>query len=146
VIVVSHDRTFLNRVAQMLIVFDDDKVSVVYGNYDTYRALKSQQPEGKAEKKRIERPAEPKPAAPASEGSAKPKRKRKFPYRKAADLEAEIAELEEHIQELEAQLASPEVYKEGSKVKDLIVDLESAKAELPPLYEHWEESVELNKE
>jgi ATP-binding cassette subfamily F protein 3 len=148
VIVVSHDRTFLNRVAQMLIVFEDNKVSVVYGNYDTYRALRAQQQSEKGTKKKVEKSETGKPSPPpATETSpTKLKRKRKFPYRKASEIEAEIAELEEHVQDLEAQLASPEVYKEGSRVKDLLVDLEAAKAELPPLYEHWEEAVELNKE
>ena len=40
VIVVSHDRYFLNRVADLLIVFADGTTEVVYGNYDTYELLR----------------------------------------------------------------------------------------------------------
>ena len=40
-IVVSHDRYFLNRVADLLIVLEPGKVEVVYGNYDTYELLRA---------------------------------------------------------------------------------------------------------
>lgn len=140
VIVVSHDRTFLNRVAQMLIVFEDGKVHVVYGNYDTYRALAAQQVPVKAKGK--EKPVEV--ATTTASSSGKVKRKRQFPYRKTTELEADIASLEAEIQEMEAQLVQPEVYKDGMKVKELMADLEEAKGRLPALYAHWEEAVELN--
>lgn len=138
VIVVSHDRTFLNRVAQMLIVFEDGKTHVVYGNYDTYRGLAAQQaldkPKGKVEVS----------SAPAAATTGKVKRKRQFPFRKAVELEADIASLEEEIRVMEEQLILPEVYKDGIRVKALMTDLEEAKARLPSLYAHWEEAVELN--
>lgn len=138
VIVVSHDRTFLNRVAQMLIVFEDGKTHVVYGNYDTYRGLASLQgtekPKTKAEVN----------STPAAAPTGKVKRKRQFPFRKAVELEADIASLEEEIREMEEQLILPEVYKDGIRVKELMADLEEAKGRLPGLYAHWEEAVELN--
>jgi ATP-binding cassette subfamily F protein 3 len=142
VIVVSHDRTFLNRVAQILIVFEDSKVSVVYGNYDLYRTLALQQAQEKTSRVK-EKPVEIKPSQPTTDG-AKAKRKRKYPYRKVTDLEADIASLEGEIQGMEARLASPDIYKEGAKVKELMADLEDARKKLPLLYEHWEEAVELN--
>src|SRR5262249_48669074 len=40
VIVVSHDRYFLNRVTDLLIVFANGTTEVVYGNYDTYELLR----------------------------------------------------------------------------------------------------------
>lgn len=40
VVFVSHDRYFLNRVADHLIVFEADRVRVVEGNYDTYEHLR----------------------------------------------------------------------------------------------------------
>ena len=141
VIVVSHDRTFLNRVAQMLIVFEDGKVHVVYGNYDTYRSLAAQQlPVKGKQKEKTEAVSKAEPHA----GAVKVKRKRQFPYRKAADLEADIASLEAEIEEMEAQLILPEVYKDGIRVRELMSDLEEAKAKLPAVYAHWEEAVELN--
>jgi ATP-binding cassette subfamily F protein 3 len=72
------------------------------------------------------------------------KRKRKFPYRKVEDLEAEIATTETAIQELEQLLASPDLYRDGERVKQAMKAFEEAKAYLQHLYEHWEEAVELN--
>jgi ATP-binding cassette subfamily F protein 3 len=72
------------------------------------------------------------------------KRKRQFPYRKVADLEAEIAVEENRVKELERTLASPELYREGAKVMEITQAFEDAKIKLKQLYDHWEEAVELN--
>jgi ATP-binding cassette subfamily F protein 3 len=72
------------------------------------------------------------------------KRKRKFPYRKVPDLEADIAKTESKIAELEAALQSPDVYRDATRVRDTMTDLEKAKDALALLYQHWEEAVELN--
>ncbi len=138
VIVVSHDRAFLNRIAQVLIVFEEGKVQMVYGNYDTYRALANQQA---LDKPKVREKVE---VASTAVPTGKVKRKRQFPYRKATDIEVDIASLEEEIQELEAQLILPEIYKDGIRVKELMADIEEAKTRLPQLYAHWEEALELN--
>ena len=72
------------------------------------------------------------------------RRKRKFPYRKVPDLEAEIADCERRISELNASMALPEVFRDGDRVKRTLVELEEGKQRLSQLYEHWEEAVELN--
>lgn len=140
VIVVSHDRTFLNRVAQQLIVFEDGKVHVVYGNYDTYRGLAALQTGVKVKSKE----KQPEAIARTDNSTGKVKRKRQFPYRKTSEIEADIAMAEEEIQEMEDLLVQPDVYKDGIRVKELMADLEAAKAKLPQLYAHWEEAAELN--
>ena len=48
------------------------------------------------------------------------------------------------MQELEQLLASPELYRDGERVKQTTKAFEEAKAALQQLYEHWEEAVELN--
>src|SRR5262249_10523477 len=72
------------------------------------------------------------------------KRKRKFPYRKVADLEADIAAGEAKLQALEREMASPELYRDGERVKQVTGEFEQLKQDLQRLYEHWEEAVELN--
>lgn len=141
VLVVSHDRYFLNSVAELLIVFEaPGKVQVVYGNYETYERLKALQDEANAaQQKKVEEKAR-KSAPPPKK--AKPKRK--FPYRKVEDLEADIAAEEEKLQELEKALASPEIYSDGEKVKQTTEQFEETKKNLERLYEHWEEALELN--
>ena len=89
--------------------------------------------------------------APASAGERKrsqdkksARRKRKFPYRKVEDIEAEIAEREMRIDELHAALASPEVARDVKRIKRATAELAEHQQALPTLYEHWEEAAELN--
>ena len=72
------------------------------------------------------------------------KRKRRFPYRKTEEIEADIAATETQLRELEQLLASPDLYRDGDKVKETTKAFEETKATLAQLYEHWEEAVELN--
>ena len=138
VVVVSHDRYFLNRVVDLLIVLDQGTSEVVYGNYDTYELLRA------ARDRDRKGEATTREAQPAAVAAGKPKRKRKYPYRKAADVEADIAAMEAKVTELEFALVSPDVYRDASKLKQTMADLEVARAALPGLYDHWEEAVELN--
>jgi ATP-binding cassette subfamily F protein 3 len=148
VIVVSHDRYFLNRVTDLLIVFADGTTEVVYGNYDTYELLR--QARENADKANPGRKSGGDAAPPTARsesggGDAKPaKRKRKFPYRKVPDLEADIAAAEKKITDLEAAMQTPDVYKDATRVRDTMNDLEKTKNALALLYQHWEEAVELN--
>jgi ATP-binding cassette subfamily F protein 3 len=142
VIVVSHDRYFLNRVAELLIVFEGGEVQVVHGNYDTYELLRTAQASRERERPEVETAKTPIAHAP---GSPTAKRKRKFPYRKIEDLEAEIAATEARVRELEAQLADGDLYRDANKVRETTKAFEEERAKLPGLYEHWEEAVELNE-
>ncbi len=147
VIVVSHDRYFLNRVVDVLLVLEGDGVvRVIYGNYDTYLRMQALQDEAGREVKATKKEPTPQPSeAPADDGNRpKAKRKRRFPYRKIAELETDIAAAENYLRELEKQLASAELYRDGDKVKDTMKAFEDTKATLRQLYEHWEEAEELN--
>ncbi len=139
-IVVSHDRYFLNRVVDQLIVFETGaKTQVIYGNYDTYEMMRAQQLAAvKTERKQEKEPPKSKVAG------AKAKPKRKFPFRKVEDLEKEIAEHETRLQELEQTLADGDLYRDADKVKETTQAFEKTKDKIKQLYEHWEEAVELN--
>jgi ATP-binding cassette subfamily F protein 3 len=148
VIFVSHDRYFLNQVATKLLIVEPGRFRVIDGNYETYlhlvkRGLAADARSNVAAeaRKASERPA---PKASVTEAGASTKRKRKFPYRKVADLEVEIAQREERVQELHQLLADPDVLRDGPRVKELMSDLETEQTLLPQLYEHWEEASELN--
>jgi ATP-binding cassette subfamily F protein 3 len=140
VIVVSHDRYFLNRVVDLLIVLDDGRAQVIHGNYDTYERMRALQAEQGSQRQRGEEKPRESPRT-----AAKPtKRKRRFPYRKTEEIEADIAATETRLRELEQQMASPDLYRDGDKVKEATKAFEETKAKLAQFYEHWEEAVELN--
>jgi ATP-binding cassette subfamily F protein 3 len=146
VIVVSHDRYFLNSVSDLLIVMEPGKVEVVYGNYDLYESLRAtREAEEAAERKKKTSPEVGGGRSTVGPGSSKPaKRKRKYPYRKVEELEKEVMEQEELVAELEATMASPEIYRDANLVREAMQDFEDAKDRLKVLYEHWEEAMELN--
>src|SRR5262245_21055649 len=146
-VVVSHDRYFLNRVVDLLVVLDGEgNAQVIHGNYDTYELMRAQQEAARAET-RAKRAEATSGRAETGNNHATPgrtKRKRQFPYRKVEELEADIAQEESRLRELESRLASPELYRDGERVKETTRDFEETKARLQHLYTHWEEAVELN--
>lgn len=141
VIMVSHDRYFLNRAADHVLVVEPHRFRVVEGNYDTYLHLTRN-----AAPATNGRSSAPPTSAPEKSSSAPSgeKRKRKFPYRKVADLEKEIFDRETRIEQLHQEMASPEALRDGVRVRTLQQELSAQQSALPKLYEHWEEASELN--
>jgi ATP-binding cassette subfamily F protein 3 len=156
VIVVSHDRYFLNRVVDMLIVFDHGTTEVVYGNYDLYESLRQSRQSAVHSQQNTTAHAPPsrssrQPVTSVGEGlsrssssTSKQRRKRRYPYRKVAEIEADIAAAESRLAELEAELQNPNLYRDAERVRSTLQQIEQLKATLTQLYEHWEEAVELN--
>ena len=143
VIVVSHDRYFLNRVVDLLIVLEPNRCEVVFGNYDTYELMRA----GRARAAKAEgkpKPVEVEKPVATRTGNKPAKRKRKFPYRRVEDLEKDIAAGEAKTAALEVSLASAETYRDANKFHETMQAFDEAKAKLAKLYEHWEEAVELN--
>ncbi len=144
VLFVSHDRYFVNRVADHVLAIEPDRVLSLEGNYDSYQARAGQTagdaPAGDA-------PAEPSPPQRPAKSAKKARssaKKRRFPYRKVADLEDEIFERETCIEALQGELAQPEVLRDGERVRQLKLQIEEEQAALKGVYEHWEEATELN--
>ena len=139
---VSHDRYFLNQIADHLIVFEPHRQRLVEGNYDTYRQLsetvwseplgaESQAAGSKKNRRRSERRAGGRP-------------RRQFPYRKIEEIESDIAEYESRIAALHEELGKPETARDGDRIKARMAELKDAEERLAELYAHWEEACELD--
>jgi ATP-binding cassette subfamily F protein 3 len=141
VLFVSHDRYFLDQVATSILALQPGRHERYYGTYSDYADSVRQRRQAAAEAiaKSAKPAAESKPTANSST-----KRKRRFPYRKVEDLEAEIAATESRVAELEADLGKPEVLRDGVRARQVQTDYSAAQAQLARLFEHWEEAVELN--
>ena len=148
VVFVSHDRYFLDQVATRILVLTPSGVDTYDGNYSDYqyfvKATRDGQPGSAPSTREIKPATAAKPQSPPADASSKPKRKRKFPYRKVADIETDIAEAEARITDLHAQLVDPQVLRDGDRVRRATQDLESTESRLAELMEHWEEASELN--
>ncbi len=119
VLVVSHDRYFLNKVADRLVVLADGQARVIQGDYETYQHLREGKGAGGQEPGQNTRVLRwfrlavsplPRLRAPAAA-----KAKRKFAYRKAVDIEREIGELENEVHELEDLLGQPATWRDPVK-------------------------------
>lgn len=112
VIVVSHDRYFMDKVVDHLFVFEGDGIIRDFpGNYTQYREYReSQELESKNKEKEAEKKQEPKTKR---QDNSKPKDvPRKMTYgekREFEALEKEIPELEQEKAELENKLSSGEI-------------------------------------
>lgn len=86
----------------------------------------------------------------ASQGAAadpkakKEKRKRKFPFRKVADIEDEIFIRETRLASLNEDALKPEILRDGAKIKELQAEITAEQEAIKLLYEHWDEATELN--
>ncbi len=134
VLVVTHDRWFLDRVATGILHFEGDGRVVYYeGNYEDFCRFKELQ----AEEERQVRKAVPRPAA-----EPKAKKKAGLSYKERLELEAvekNIADLEERKAERETLLADPAQLGDHVRMAAVARELEGLEAELADLFERWEE-------
>ena len=137
VLVVSHDRYFLNRVCTGIIAFEGEG-QVLYneGDYEYYRQKLS-------ERKTISI-AQKTPAKPKSEKkknkSTKPNKLTWKEKKELEGIEEAILEAEKEILEIEAIFADPEFHsKHGNKTNEFNKKLETAKQRSLTLYGRWEE-------
>lgn len=137
VLVVSHDRYFLNRVCTGIIAFEGEgQVFYNEGDYEYYRQKLS-------ERKTISI-AQKTPAKPKSEkNKTKSTKPNKLTWKEKKELEGieeAILEAEKEILEIEAIFADPEFHsKHGNKTNEFNKKLETAKQRSLTLYGRWEE-------
>ncbi|MBP7825746.1 MAG: ABC-F family ATP-binding cassette domain-containing protein [Verrucomicrobia bacterium] len=136
VLVVSHDRYFLNRVCTDILAFPGDgRIHHSVGDYDYY-VEKRQRALAAAARPPVTQPALP--AAPPPR--TKP---RKLSFKEARELEgmeAQILAVEEEIARIEALFVAPDFHRtHGPQTNQLKDDLAAAKDRLAALYARWEE-------
>lgn len=143
IILVSHDRYLLNKVASRIIEIKHDKVNSYEGNFDAYseavNAARQLKMQSEAEIKRAEEEKAYK------ENKAKQYRSKE---QRAADaqkrnrireLEKEIEDTEVLIFELENAISDPEIASDYSKMSEKCKELEEAKTALDQKMDEWAE-------
>ena len=140
VLVVSHDRYFLDRICDQVIAFEDDGVVVHEGNYSYYlekRQAREQIQRVQAQAAARDAAARRKAAAPAD---TKP-RKMKLAERKEFEaMEETILAAEEVVEGIEAKLSDADFQAQNfAEIPALVEKLDAAKVEVARLYERWEE-------
>ena len=137
-VIVSHDRHFLDRLAEHLFVFcGDGEVKDFVGNYTEYRSfIKDYEASQKKvpETKTARNAFEPRPAANPSAASAPQKSRRKLTWKEQQELKA----LEEKLPLLEAEKADLEAALSGGGLS--LEDLQSASARYVALKDELDEA------
>jgi ATP-binding cassette subfamily F protein uup len=144
VLVVSHDRYFLNRVCTNILAFEGDgKIAHSVGDYDYY--LEKKQRATVAASRQSAAILTTNKSAALSRGAATPKvtKPRKLSFKEQRELdgmEAQIHAVEAEVARIEGLFADPEFFrKHATQVHQLTTDLDAAKEQVPKLYARWEE-------
>ncbi len=141
ILAVSHDRYFINRVANRVIEMRPDGVKEYLGNYDDY-----------LEKKRREEAGMEDALAGGMTKTQLDKQRRKERLmresKKALEKQLEaaekrIADAEEEIANLEARMADPALYQNPEEARQVAQRHAELQAGMDALYEDWEELSEI---
>lgn len=135
-IVVSHDRYFLEHVANKIWFIEDKEIKEYPGTYQEYEEWNSKRvikPEPKQEKKPKEEPKKEK-IAPSEDTKRIIQKKNK----ELAALEENIGNQETLVNQLETELAQEEIYSDAVKLQEHTRNYNSEKAKLETMQQDWE--------
>ena len=128
VLLVSHDRAFLNNVATSTLVFEKHGLNEYIGGYDDWLRQRPKDVEEKDEKRRNR------------EKPKKDKAKTGFKEeRELSDLPAKIEALEAEQHKLFEKMAAPDFFRQGKKTAEAKTRMEEVESELADSYSRWEE-------
>jgi ATP-binding cassette subfamily F protein 3 len=155
VLLITHDRALLEAVCDRLVVLDGRGGAMLFeGRYSEYLA---KYPPGATERVKTDLQPAKQPAKQLAKQPAKPTAKAqpkgqpdrsaaaKGPYAKLSveELEKRIESLESKLRSIDADLASPSVYTNPSKLRDLTAQRERVASDLAPIEAEWTRRADL---
>lgn len=132
VIVVSHDRYLINRVAKSLIVFENGGVRYFDGTFDEYEEKEKETAEEVAK----EKPEKTKKTGGERYVESKEEARRKH---RVEFLEKKITALEEELSRVQAKLDDESVNTDYKKVMAVEEEIKTIEEKLEPLITEWTE-------
>lgn len=135
ILMISHDRYFLNKLANRVIAMESGGITEYLGNYDDYVN----------KKRELQALAEQKDKESVSKTISREERRRPRMERERAreererleNLEGQIHQMEEEIKELESLMADPALYDDVDRMLDVQQRYAQVKEELEELYSKW---------
>lgn len=130
VITVSHDRYFVNRVCNRLIVFDGGKTELFDGKYSDYESRKQVSDFANDFVKTVDEKKKEKPVSQSKEAARRAHR--------ISFLEEKMNALNEQISSLQNTMHNDQsVYSDYTKIAEIEEQISSLQAKLAPLEEEW---------
>lgn len=140
-LIVSHDRHFMNNLVNKVIEIKDGRIRTYLGNFDYYHDCKMKDAKPPAfdnEKEKSEMPEDKAKRLAEREEKKKLAAEEKRHQKKIADVESAI-QLQEKLKiDIENQLSDPEVYKKKEKSQHLQNQYHVVNEKIAKLYEEWQ--------
>lgn len=141
---VSHDRYFINRIANKVIELSEDGSKLYLGDYDYYLEKKQEEEELAALLEEKEEVVTVSTGKQNFQQSKEQQRVLRNLQRQVEAIEEQLAELDQKIEALELAMTQPEVLNDHLKLNELNQESEVAQAEQLTLMDQWEQlSLEL---
>ncbi|MFW6269333.1 MAG: ribosomal protection-like ABC-F family protein [Bacillota bacterium] len=141
-LIVSHDRYFLNKVVDYTYELSEGSLLKFYGNYDYYRDKKKKRRDA-ALKNELHNDKESSNQKENDYVKKKKQRNRRQKIeRKIEETEENIILIEEEMEELEKKMADPENLDDHELLIKMKKEYHSREEELSKLYKQWEELTE----
>ena len=136
IVFVSHDRYFINKIANKVLDITGDDYSIYLGNYDYYLEKREQELIAKKLKEEKTDEVQEKVANDYALGKEEKKRIRKL-ERTREELLEKIESLEEKVTLVNNELTKEEVYTDAIKVQEYNEELRSLNQEIEDLNNTW---------
>ena len=135
ILVVSHDRYFLDRICDQIVAFEDDGVKVSPGNFSYYlEKRQARENAARAQATAANRAAKKR----ASEKKDKPRKLTMAEAKELETLEEKVMEADDTVTTLQEKLSSPEVQTNFEQIPVIMAELEAAKKVADGLINRWE--------
>ncbi|EFJ69133.1 ABC transporter, ATP-binding protein [Lactobacillus paragasseri JV-V03] len=145
---VSHDRYFINELANKIISVRDGHAKIYNGNYSYYLDEKAKQAAAAQEAEAQKAETETTPAASQNKGKlsyqeqkARDSQKRKL-ERAVSDAEAKIEKLEAEEKEIQTEMANPDIAASFEKLGPLQEKLSAVQKQLDQANNDWENALD----
>lgn len=142
---VSHDRYFINELANKIVSVRDGHAKIYEGNYSYYLNEKAKEEE-KVQRQEEENPAPVKEKTVSDNKLSYQEQKKrdseKRKYQRAVDqAEKKITELEQREAEIQKEMANPDISADFSKLGPLQEELTAVQEETEKVSKDWEEAL-----
>lgn len=141
IIFVSHDRYFINKIADQVIELDRNKATVYLGDYDYYMMKKEEERERSLlQRQRSEKQEQVTEDRKTSfEERKERQREERRRQRRIEEIESQIADLEGQLEEIELQQADPEIFEDYEKTLELSKEADALREKINSFMEEWAE-------
>ncbi|TCT18947.1 ATP-binding cassette subfamily F protein 3 [Melghiribacillus thermohalophilus] len=135
---VSHDRYFINRIAEKILELSDQGAKLYLGNYDYYLQKKQEEQEIQELNKKNDLPEQMETSTDYEQQKQEKRKLRKI-RRQIEEVEREIESLEKAIAKCDEKMTDPELFHDYEALKKMNEEKENYQQQLDHFMQQWTE-------